>query len=298
MTNSHQEYVLHSDGNFYKRTVLETIVCNQEEALASVKTKPLFYVSNFTKTFSIEPESNGIAKKYKMYSANHISSTGRSDHQLSFIEAPYFYFSGANLFCRRVGEEFPEHHYLHIPHPGDELPEPSPTLKFKKASELEHSVRWQPSLDGLRLFFMFSSTAYKPSEHLEPVKIVHSSAPYVFVYDPVTKQSYAPNLANVFDRGDICTGDDFSSDTLAFEDLRNDDLFGLLIKSMLHLNTSLCNNDLRPHRDIEQENLKFDETGNSVPVLQGQGVPNKSTFYQPINHDSILSFTSWLNQQA
>ena len=128
--------------------------------------------------------------------------------------------------------------------------------------------------------------------------ITAQSSPYVFVYDPVTKQSYAPHLANVFDRGDICTGDTFPDSANNFENIENDDLLGLIKRSMLHLNTSRCNNDLRADLQLEAENLKFDETGNSIRVLTSEGVPSKSSFYQPINHDSILSFTTWLNQQT
>ena len=293
MNNPHQEYVLHADGNFYKRTVLETVVCNQEEAMASIKTKPLFFVNDLTKSFTVE---SGGLKKYNMYSANHVSPIGSSPLQLSFVEAPYFYFSGANLICRRRGEEFPEHYNLHIPYPSDSPLEESSTLKVKNANELENQVRWQPSLDGLRLFFMFSHSKYKYSEDRFSV-IMHTS-PYVFVYDPVTKQSYAPHLANVFDRGDICTGDEFPTHTADIDGLKTDDLFGLIKKSMIHLNTSRCNNDLRADIQLEADNLKFDETGNSIRVLTSEGVPSKSSFYQPINHDSILSFTTWLNQQT
>lgn len=293
MNNPHQEYVLHADGNFYKRTVLETVVCNQEEAMASIKTKPLFFVNDLTKSFTVE---SGGLKKYNMYSANHVSPTGSSPVQLSFVEAPYFYFSGANLICRRRGEEFPEHYNLHIPYPSDSPLEESSTLKVKNANELEDQVRWQPSLDGLRLFFMFSHSKYKYGEDCFSV-IMHTS-PYVFVYDPVTEQSYAPHLANVFERGDICTGDTFPTHTADFDGLKSDDLLGLIKKSMIHLNTSRCNNDLRADIQLEADNLKFDETGNSIRVLDSEGVPSKSSFYQPINHDSILSFTTWLNQQT
>jgi hypothetical protein len=295
MNNPHQEYVLHADGNFYKRTVLETVVCDQEEAMASIKTKPLFFVNKLTKSFTVESELTGGVKKYNMYSANHISPTGDSSVQLSFVEAPYFYFRGANLICRRRGEEFPEHYNLHIPYPSDSPLEESSTLKVKNANELEDQVRWQPSLDGLRLFFMFSHSKYPFNSSFS---IQMQTSPYVFVYDPKTKQSYAPHLANVFDRGDICTGDTFPTYTSDFDDLKNDDLLGLIKKSMLHLNTSRCNNDLRADIQLEADNLKFDETGNSISVLTSEGVPSKSSFYQPINHDSILSFTTWLNQQA
>jgi len=294
MNNPHQEYVLNADGNFYKRTVLETVVCNQEEAMASIKTKPLFFVNKFTKSFALRSPTRGV-EKYNTYSANHVSPTGDSPVQLSFVEAPYFYFSGANLICRRRGEEFPEHYSLHIPYPSDSPLEGSPTLKVKNANELEDQVRWQPSLDGLRLFFMFSHTKHNHDELY--AAIMHTS-PYVFVYDPVTKQSYAPHLANVFDRGDICTGDTFPTSTGDFDDLKSDDLLGLLKKSMLHLNTSRCNNDLRADIQLEADNLKFVETGNSISVLNSEGVPSNSSFYQPINHDSILSFTTWLNQQT
>jgi hypothetical protein len=100
----------------------------------------------------------------------------------------------------------------------------------------------------------------------------------------------------VFTRGDICAGDDFPCSVEQFDDIDNRDLLGLVKKQIKHLNTSTCNNDLR-ELDNERNYLKFNRDGSSVRTLENGVTSSDKGFFQQINNESIMEFTSWLNQQ-
>jgi hypothetical protein len=121
-------------------------------------------------------------------------------------------------------------------------------------------------------------------------------SPYVFVYDPATKTSYAPNLPNVYESGEICAGENFPRDTRDL-DIYADQPLELIKRSVTDLNTSLCNNDLR-NVEAEAGYLKFNRSGLSIPRSGDSDlVKDHPTFFLETKHEAILDFSSWLNRQ-
>ena len=281
-----QEFVLRSDGNFYRRTTVETILINQDAALSAIKAKPMFNISLFPHVFGLFDYE---ADEYEMYLANNIVGSGQPASHQCFVEARNFYFTGAGLHrVKPENEEEDTPYGLTIYRDRVTLNTTRFDIVFRE--ELNIPPRWTPSVSGLRLFFMLS---FRKGKNGCPER---STVPYVFVYDPISKQSYAPNLPNVFTRGDICAGDDFPCSVEQFDDIDNRDLLGLVKKQIKHLNTSTCNNDLR-ELDNERNYLKFNRDGSSVRTLENGVTSSDKGFFQQINNESIMEFTSWLNQQ-
>ncbi len=278
-----QEYILHADGNFYKRTTYETLVKNQEAAIAAVKSKPMFHVSMFTPSFTVT--SHGHALGYRLYHGCNVNPAEPASSEVFFVRAPRFYFTGAHL--RQTNPENNEFNmYIHG-NPDRALPETSEDHRFINKNELPEPLHWTPATDGLELYFMFPMSR-------QGDRTLLTSSPYMFVYDVDSKQSYAPNIPNVFDRGDICTGDGFPASTIDYA-IEPDDYLSLIKKGINSLNESTCNADLR-RTEYEFQYLKFDEAGNTLMTLGVDGVKSQDKyFYQPITHESILNFTSWLN---
>lgn len=283
---AHQEYILKKDGNFYRRTVVESILANQQNALASVKLKPTFYVTPFTSFFKLSDEENalGYSIKSAFYAKENVSTS--QDTVYYFVRAPYFYFSGAGL--ERYVSDNPEEekpYRLHIPYDNEHIAEGKEILR---SSNLSSPVRWFPQTDGLMMFFMFSMTFSNNSAF-------RAGNPYVFVHDRVTKASYAPNLPNVYESGEICAGENFPRDTRDF-DIFADQSLELIKTCVTDLNTSLCNNDLRDP-SAETNYLKFDSSGLSIPTDSNSIVEDHKTFFLETKHEAILDFSLWLNHQ-
>jgi len=281
-----QEFVLRSDGNFYRRTTVETILINQDAALSAIKAKPMFNISLFPHVFGLYYHQ---AVEYAMYLANNLTESGQPIHQHCFVEAQNFYFTGAGLSRVKLENEEDDTPYGLTIY-GNRVTLNTSRFDIVFREELDTPPRWTPSVSGLRLFFMLT---FRKNENGCPAR---STVPYVFVYDPISKQSYAPNLPNVFARGDICAGDDFPCNTQQFDDIDDRDLLGLVKKQIKHLNTSTCNNDLR-ELDNERNYLKFNRDGSSVRTLENGVTSSDKGFFQQINNESIMEFTSWLNQQ-
>tara|TARA_R110002153_G_scaffold917_6_gene4193 strand:- start:165 stop:1040 length:876 start_codon:yes stop_codon:yes gene_type:complete len=281
-----QEYVLHADGNFYKRTTYETLVKNQDAAVAAIKTKPMFHVSMFTPSFTVNSHGKDIG--YKIYQACNVNPAEPASAygEVFFVKAPKFYFTGAHL--RQTNPETEGTFNMHIhSNSGRPLPESTDEYQFINKNDLPEPLHWTPAADGLELYFMFPMSR-------QGDRTLLTTSPYMFVYDADSKQSYAPNIPNVFDRGDICTGDGFPASTIDYA-IAPDDYLSLIKKGIQSLNESTCNADLR-RTEYEFRYLKFDEVGRSLMTLGVGGVqPADKDFYQPITHESILNFTSWLN---
>jgi len=286
-----QEYVLREDGNFYRRSTVETIVLDQETAISAVTTKPIFNIDLFPHKFNLKSKfvnGNEVEQVYKAYFANHATESGQPKHQICFVEAVFFYFEGASLARQKDNQQ---HYRLSI---GANQQTYGDDYDFIPCSELSVPPRWSPARDGLKLYFMFT---FKNTNTVSEPIVERCSAPYVFVYDSISKASYAPNLPNVYERGDICAGDDFVNYAGDFSDIEHSDMLGMVKKSINALNTSRCNNDLRSYTS-ESQYVKFGATGASASVtdLTSSGIQNENMdFYQPINHEAILNFTSWLN---
>ena len=113
--------------------------------------------------------------------------------------------------------------------------------------------------------------------------------PYVFLYHPDLKHSYIPNLPNVYDRGQICTGDDFTAEETT--------LHKLLQTNETELNNSYCNNVLRMNATAEGRYVRYNSNGGTETIADeympkdGKG----NDFFIPPNTEPILEFTSWLN---
>jgi hypothetical protein len=276
-----QEYVLHADGNFYKRTTYETLIRNQEAAIASIKSKPMFHVSMFTPDFAVT--SHGKDHGYRVYQTLNVNPAEPSNAETFFIKAPRFYFTGAHLY--EVAAQSSK--YTMYIHSGNrEYPESTDEHNFIDKDNLPEPLHWTPATDGLQLYFMFPMSR-------QGDRTILTSSPYMFVYDKISQQSYAPNIPNVFDRGDICTGDGFPASTVDYA-IEPDDYLSLIKKGIHSLNVSTCNSDLR-RTEYEFQYLKFDETGNTLPCLTDGVTAQDKYFYQPVTHESILNFTSWLN---
>jgi len=280
---TNQEYVLHADGNFYKRTVYETLVRNQEAAIAAIKSKPMFHVSVFSPTFTVTSHGNEL--EYKAYQTLNINPAEPSNAETFFIKAPRFYFTGAHLYELHAQSS---KYTMYIHGSGDRpLPESTDEHNFVNRSNLPEPLHWTPAADGLQLYFMFPVAR-------QGDRTILMSSPYMFVYDKISQQSYAPNIPNVFDRGDICTGHGFPTSTIDYA-IQPDDHLSLIKKGINDLNSSTCNADLR-RTEYEFKYLNFDETGNTLKCLNDQGITKEDKyFYQPVTHESILNFTSWLN---
>jgi len=254
-----QEIILQPDGNFYKRTVVTTLLKSQADAVQRVKSKPAFHVTD------IPVAPNTLIASF----------TGSDKHYL-FREVQFFPFRGALLRPNDEGS-----YRMSITgtpfsrHDDNEIQ----TQTFNEGKGL----RWEPyAAGGFRMFYMFTHKYHKGF-------VQNFGNPYVFLYHPNLKHSYIPNLPNVYDRGQICTGDDFTAEETT--------LHKLLATNEVELNNSYCNNDLRMSTDAEAHFIKYNSNGGTETIADeympkdGKG----NFFFIPPNLEPILEFTSWLN---
>lgn len=256
-----QEIILQPDGNFYKRTVVTTLIKSQAEAVQRVKSKPVFHVTDIP----IAPST-------------HIAGfTGTNKHYL-FKEIPFFMFRGALL------ERIPDSDYYRMF---------IPRIAFQRNNENHiqtsefnnnQGLRWDASALGLRMFIMFQQQNV-PDED----KVIASGSPFLFVYNPQTKCSFVPNLPNIYDSGKICTGESFT--------IASDSTQELMVTNIRELNTSNCNNDLRMDNDTEGRFVRFDRIGNTIhlDVADNPQTCSGNRFFLEVHQEPILEYTQWLN---
>ena len=256
-----QEIILQPDGNFYKRTVVTTLIKSQAEAVQRVKSKPVFHVTDIP----IAPST-------------HIAAFTGADKNYLFKEIPYFMFRGALL------ERMPDSDYYRMF---------IPRIAFQRNNENHiqtsefnnnQGLRWDPAALGFRMFIMF------PQQNVpdEP-RVLAAGSPFLFVYNPQTGCSFVPNLPNIYDSGKICTGDNFTN--------VGDSTQELMAVNMHELNTSNCNNDLRMDNERESRFVRFDRIGNTID-LDEPDYPQDckgNRFFLEVHQEPILEYTQWLN---
>jgi len=260
-----QEIILQPDGNFYKRTVVTTLIQSQADAVQRVKSKPVFTVVDIP----VAPKTN-IA----MFAGTNARK------RFLFRKVDFFPLRGAVLKHR-----FEEAYRVAI--------NAAPYQRANEDDEIQtrafndnNGLRWNPGVLGFSLYYMFSYSYVK-----EPRQsyVRSEGAPFVFLYSPTLKASFIPNLPNVYDSGLICTGNDFTeTDTT---------MHRLLAANEHELNHSHCNNDLRSHRDFEADYVKFDKDGNTLPIhdeKMPQDAKGNAFFIAP-TLEPILEYTKWLN---
>lgn len=256
-----QEIILQSDGNFYKRTVVTTLIQSQDQAVQRVKARPVFHVTDIP----VAPNT-------------HIASfTGSSKHYL-FKEVPFFRFRGAVL--ESISDR-PDTYALGI----NRLPFQTVNEDQIQTSSFNEGqgLRWDPSALGYRMFFMYTHKYIRPDE-----RVVQEDAPFVFLYSPELKTSFIPNLPNVFDSGKICTGDNFTN--------VGDTTQELIAVNQHELENSNCNNDLRMTTDLEARYVRFDRHGNTLDIDEPDMPtnPKGNRFFIEPRLEPILEYTQWM----
>lgn len=262
MANQINQEIILQDGKFYRRTVCETFLQTQEDALRNIDQSSLFYVSPF------QPKKN-------VYTAAFIGSNVSPDKQYFFREIDGFHFRGATLTKGAEDSDYRMHITGNSPW---SLNEDMPRVATNTFNDGQGLI-WKPT--GFRMFLMFEYLAQEKTR-------VRSMAPYIFMYHIENKKSYIPNLPNVFDRGQICTGDDFPCNHDTWSELNDE--------QMNHLKTSFCNNDLRMNPSDERNFIAFTSQGETVQ--RPESIPNKedsgNQYYVEPTLEPITEFTKWL----
>ena len=261
MANQINQEIILQDGKFYRRTVCETFLQTQEDALRNIDQSSLFYVSPF------QPKEN-------VYTAAFIGSNVSPNKQYFFREVDGFHFRGATLTKR---EDDTDYRMYVTNNTAWSLSEGMINVATNTFNGGQGLI-WKPT--GFRMFLMF--------EYLAQETGIRSMAPYIFMYHMENKKSYIPNLPNVFDRGQICTGDDFPSNDHTWSNLND--------AQMNHLKTSFCNNDLRMNPNDEHKFVAFTSEGETVQ--RPESIPskelNENQYYLQPTLEPITEFTKWL----
>lgn len=255
------EFILAEDGKFYKRTACTTVIKNASDVLASVKEEGVSFLCPLQHPMILETE--GVAKHSVI---TKIMYRTERPHLLHiFTRLPFF--------------PFPDNAYI-VKHPLNNY------YGFQVGSRATYDtvdedvrgmwgpVRYQPETQGLSLF---SYCCYN-SENQE------FSDLRIFVVDN-DMNPYTINVANVFDDGRLCAGNDYD---------RTCGVASVLAgyhKNLQTMFVSPCNNDLR-NGVAEQEHLRFDNDRKQILTLSEKGVitPNDHIFYIPMTNESVLEF--------
>ncbi len=256
-----QEIILQPDGNFYKRTVVTTLLKSQAEAVQRVKSKPVFHVTDIP----VSPST-------------HIAAFTGTDRNYLFREIPFFMFRGALL------ERIPDSEYYHMFIPRVAFQRTNDNHIQTSEFNNNKGLCWDATALGFRMFIMFPHQ-YIPNEG----KVISAGSPYLFLYSPQTGCSFVPNLPNIYDSGKICTGDNFTNGADSTQEL--------MAVNVHELNTSNCNNDLRMDNDNEARFVRFDRSGNTIEP-DGSDLPTDCSgnrFFLQVHQEPILEYTTWLN---
>lgn len=268
-SNYKTEYLLASDGKFYRRTTCTTFVQDQETAFSSVKAKPVFHV-NRVPHYTLD---NFV------HFAEYVTPNNDDNRLFAFIKQDKFPLLGANL------SEIPETNGKYrlniqgIPYP--ELTTP----REISGRNLETPLGWQPSVLGFDMYYMFTLRKRKYEYH-------NYGEPMIFLVNKSGEPFY-PNLPNVYSDGRICCGENHPNS--------NDE--GLdpvqFIKKQLSdsIYTSYCNSDLRASN--EREWVQFDKDGNTIDTYSTRSTDSERSeklFFIPATNENILNFATWLKQ--
>ena len=247
-----QEFILRSDGKFYKRTTVVSPVHNADQMLSAVKDDGIPVIFPFKQTMNIPDLDKSFPVYCMVYS--HCPNV-----VTAFIKLNEFPFPESWLW-KETGQP---HYSLGIGNTGDrEIPD-------------TRSIIWKPTRDGLELFIAVIIDTTKQS----------FGSPILFVLDE-TNTPYVPNIANVFDDGRICTGSDWQQDFSQGYELDT------LTNNIRNLYRSPCNNDLRTSGDRERQYMRFNERGDTLASLSEPGLitDNDYRFYMKHTNSKVIDF--------
>lgn len=278
MANQIKQEIILQDGKFYKRSIIETFLLQQEDALRKIDQSSVFYVSPF------QPKKD-------VYSAAFIGSGSNQSSQFFIKEIEGFHFRGATLkklSNDSVLEGHDDQYCMNVTDPFI-LPNSSDQYIQTRTFNDNQGLIWKPSVMGFRMFIIFEYELIKTIAN--STELARSRCkPSVFVYHVGNKKSYIPNLANVYDRGSICTGDDFET--------TSDTWSKLMDTNLTQLKQSYCNNDLRMSTPSEARFLAFDKDGNTLPKYDAIPKSNEdgNAYYLQSTLEPIVEFTKWLSK--
>ncbi len=273
-----RNFILKENGIFYSQTIVEHAIANQEELLNSIKQKDKLVVPNIN--FKIDcklPKSSLTAPvTYK------IATYSQSEGTVSvFVKLPCIFFHGANLIRESAtdGEGDEHRNYLLLLH-NSELYYSSHGADCIDFKEKETPPQWSSS-DSEQHYLMLTYTTARSG------KIIETKPPFLFTHYPELEASYVPDLPNVYERGDICTGDAYT------EMPAQSELAQSIKNSVDNIWGSSWNNDLRAASHREKQYLTF------LPNGQHTHKPNHMVQMKLMTQPSasaILDFTAWLNK--
>lgn len=271
-----RQFVLKEDGNFYSQTIVEQAIENQNKLLKSIMLEDSFDILNCEFSSYARPPKYQEKERFKYHVATY---SQKQNIFYVFVELPTLYFHGANLYKPDLEKES---YTMNLSNSRiypviENLREGSSQIDF---STRDKTPRWI-SNESEKLFLMFS---LKFDDYL----YVDQKAPYLFAYYKELKESYIPNLPNVYDCGRICMGDDYHTpqdSTTLNEKVEN---------AVTYIHNSAWNNDLRASSSFELMFLTFDAEG--VRIQQDNYLETAKKFFKP-TQTAILDFTSWLNSQ-
>ena len=263
------EIILNQDGNFYKRSVVTTLLQDQDTAIQRVKAKPIFFTSP---VMHASQHDNVVGTHVLQYVDGH-----SKDHMLC-SQIKSLPFLGASLMNNVASND--DDFLIYTRHN-----ETYPTEYFDQEVEREIingrdlDIKFEPNQDQA----LYILCDYKELNS----GVLKSEAPTLFLYDMHHQRSYHLNLPNVFtNKGEICAGDNYprqshGPDSLQFHYEHLNSLF-----------TSHCNNDLR-EMDTEETSLRFRRDG--TLIHNDLSDIKHKRFYHDVTRESILNFTTHLN---
>lgn len=254
-----QEFILRSDGKFYKRTTVMSPVHDADQVLSAVKDNGIPVPYPFEHVVSIPTGDRQFPMQTMVYSnAPHVLHT--------FTRLNEFPFPNSYLITSDDPDNGDDCYHLGIGNRHDVGQE-----RLGEATDLV----WDPTVDHLKLYV---STTFNFRDN-------SIGTPFLFVVDD-TNMPYVPNLPNVFDDGRICTGPDYFT--------RFDSKSDVLAMHQANINNfyrTPCNNDLR-NRELERRYVKFTSAGRTKPILHDPGIINNDdlSFYITCTNSRIIDF--------
>ena len=188
---------------------------------------------------------------------------------LVFTEIQYIPFKGAHAI--RDGDEYtmvfstvsiPEDHWE--VQNGESLP---------RRIKLDRCPKWYPPAD-CRFFIMY-----------HPHDVQYTQPPMLFMLHKGSMEPIVPRIPNVFDTGNICTGESFNQ--LCQDQM---DVFGKTKAALDTIRVAPANQDLREN-DSEFIRWKLDEDKNPIQVQ----IPWLKKFGRDATDSRIIEFTKMIN---
>lgn len=256
-----QEFILRSDGKFYKRTTVMSPIRDADQVLSAVKDNGIPVPYPFEHVVSIPTGDRQFPMRTMMYSnAPHILHT--------FTKLNEFPFPGSHLRTSDEPSEGNDSYYLGIGNREDQTRRGEAT-----------NIIWNTGADCLKLYVSVQFNFKERS----------IDTPYLFVVDD-TKTPYVPNIPNVFDDGRICTGPDYMT---GFN--KQSELLEMHQANINNFYRTPCNSDLRSF-NVETRYLNFTTNGSTKPKLHDPGIINNDDhqFYIPSTNSKVIDFLKYV----